>query len=1740
MKKFLLLFVLSGLTTAQVVFSATESANPTTLFYTDFTEGTDIETNKNQWTVLPDGPYINSTNPSSSQFTCLSAGKQSSSYLKISPTTKLTSISAGTGYGFVATRNVDLAATPPRAIKIEFLATVVSGSSGSSPKFFFQIGSGFTNETLGYSAYPPKPADALVHSGFGVRYASSTTMTLYQNNGSTTMSSALTCSSYANMVWTMVINNSDEELTYTAPDGNTETVANDTYDLWIGTTKIGNDIPATTGSQTLNQFKFGEYNVNGRGSWTINWFSVKDILADGGGSVDEPSITLSSAAGTDNQTVTTGTNITNIEYTWGGTATGATVQWSDINGAMQNPPAGISVNSSANPIVISGTPTTTGIYTYTVNTTGGTNSATTEGSITVNTPACVTPDSKTVNAFITSICAGDPINITLTDPQTGVSYALYANEDINPLNITPTGSTTLTWVVNPTENTIYSVKSIASNGFCAVNIGSTPEIVVKIAASISKEPTASISYTIGDPIPAITVETIGGSNLIYTWYQSTDESNATPSDDIVMQSGSNSSFTPNILFEENNSYYFYCIISGNECGSNLISEVAEIIVSGPTYYWIGGTGSASTIFTNTANWSYELGGDDSVPSLTVDELAAGKFIFDGRNIGAGTTGNVTTRFTTVSIGKLELRNDADVTFSQSSSATVNLISQTDDALIIDATSTLSTAGSALTLNLYAGQVFGKISFGNGSSNGSILPTKENGLIFEDGSEFSYTFSSTGSISASPFAQGTTPVVLFKSGSTAKIIKGYDIFGGEGNTRVRFEKGSIFLMAMTTSSNGSVIFDGNMYGDIVYDAPIAFNSINGISGDDGIMCDNFTVKAGRTLTICEQGNSQIKGNFTVETGATVNFTLATTGSIGYYYFNGTAPQTITNLGTITINNNNRCGFIIDNPTGVSLSSDLVLSGKSTAPFSVSSNAIFDMSSYAITSLGTFSTEQNATLKTSAPLGIDGNIGNITGTINLNDSTNYVFYGNTTQETGSLIPDFANNFTLDNTTNVTLSKSLTVNGVLSMGYSNFILNDNNLTLVNPILGNLGINSHIVSNGLGYLLQSCPDSGSTIFPIGYDANNYNPITITNNASEAQTYSVKALASTLDNGLKAMWSIGGGNQPSTLSISWTSGDLKQNATITNNGLISIFNGNFWEKQAASILTNFNTRLENILLNNPANFYTIGDFLKFYRSKSDGLFSNANNWQLSSDNGQTWTDSPTGIPQETIADKVIISSGDVIRAEIGDYTIQNLVVEPEAILQTTTASVEVLGSIELHDDDEKMAGQLINTDFDQGTLVTDSIIKIYKYFNKGSWYHISMPFEVDKITDPAGNELTASVNGNTANYYLKYFDGAQRASSMQANVGSSGSNWKYFTNGYPYQTMQANTGYIFAVGSSREVVFVSKPNSASSENLADVAKIEEKEESTSLFVSEDERHSGWNFIGNPYTTAFNLNLISPQYVCYLYNYENKNYDTYFMTDYYLEPFRGFFIQATDKNLVFQPEVSNTLSLRSLDTKPVIEEVRLLLSSETYSDIFRVHLRDDATTGYDINKDGQKMFDTNTKVPQLYSDYGGGNLSILALPPKENESIIVPLSYFVPEAGKYTMSFANNESSANITKLILRDKTNNTEIDLLTNSYEFIATKKETINNKFELEIDMIAWNVPTHFSETNNDGIKIIATKNQLTLQGLTQQSQVSIYDITGRKAVHYQNINNNEAIKVNLKGMYIVSVKNNSQSATEKIIFR
>lgn len=145
----------------------------------------------------------------------------------------------------------NFASTAPTAVKITFdalLAVVDNGTSKQAVQF--RVGSGFAD---GITSSVPTTAQTYTGFTFYTGSSSSANHSI-SKLGSTTLLSGSAVIDYNTMKsYTWVINNTGSSLTYTDPNGAEQTLANQTWDLWMGTTRIVTGTSrSATASSTLS------------------------------------------------------------------------------------------------------------------------------------------------------------------------------------------------------------------------------------------------------------------------------------------------------------------------------------------------------------------------------------------------------------------------------------------------------------------------------------------------------------------------------------------------------------------------------------------------------------------------------------------------------------------------------------------------------------------------------------------------------------------------------------------------------------------------------------------------------------------------------------------------------------------------------------------------------------------------------------------------------------------------------------------------------------------------------------------------------------------------------------------------------------------------------------------------------------------------------------------------------------------------------------------------------------------------------------------------------------------------------------------------------------------------------------------------------------------------------------------------------------------------------------------------
>ena len=191
-------------------------------------------------------------------------------------------------------------------------------------------------------------------------------------------------------------------------------------------------------------------------------------------------------AGNTTQSFCLGTELSSIVFTYGGGATGLSV-----NGTM---PAGVqsSLDNTAHTLTLSGTPTETGTFDFSVTTTGAT-APCTDDDMAVSITIYDTPD-VTIDASDEEICNGSSVTLT-ANPASFSQYRWTCTTESDATHtITPgmpasttTSSITVSPTVTPGSADVVYVLRVSDGNNCTATVSQT--------ISVSETPTADIAKT---------------------------------------------------------------------------------------------------------------------------------------------------------------------------------------------------------------------------------------------------------------------------------------------------------------------------------------------------------------------------------------------------------------------------------------------------------------------------------------------------------------------------------------------------------------------------------------------------------------------------------------------------------------------------------------------------------------------------------------------------------------------------------------------------------------------------------------------------------------------------------------------------------------------------------------------------------------------------------------------------------------------------------------------------------------------------------------------------------------------------------------------------------------------------------------------------------------------------------------------------------------------------------------------
>lgn len=335
----------------------------------------------------------------------------------------------------------------------------------------------------------------------------------------------------------------------------------------------------------------------------------------------------------------------------------------------------------------------------------------------------------------------------------------------------------------------------------------------------------------------------------------------------------------------------------------------------------------------------------------------------------------------------------------------------------------------------------------------------------------------------------------------------------------------------------------------------------------------------------------------------------------------------------------------------------------------------------------------------------------------------------------------------------------------------------------------------------------------------------------------------------------------------------------------------------------------------------------------------------------------------------------------------------------------------------------------------------VHGYYVSGNkWYFISLPFDF---------KVSEIEHASDVQMAVRYYDGSLRAAD------GAGNSWKDYD---ADAVITAGTGFILQANKDAWLRFHALDN----ETKQYVVAYKEFAKALEAHPSETASDQGWNLVGNPYQTFYNINHINFTAPITVWNVSAQRYDAYSIIDdeYALMPNQAFFVQCPEEvsSLSFPLEgrqVTSEIGTQQVNVRPALRGmplprrlIDLELQAGDKSDHTRVVFNAERTEGYDMACDASKFMSMDQSVPQVYSlDADGTTYAINERPVSDGR---VMLGFYAPQDGAYTFVLSRGDGD----KVWLIDHQTGSETDLSTGEYHFTAEAGQD-DARFELKVEV-------------------------------------------------------------------------------------
>lgn len=380
-------------------------------------------------------------------------------------------------------------------------------------------------------------------------------------------------------------------------------------------------------------------------------------------------------------------------------------------------------------------------------------------------------------------------------------------------------------------------------------------------------------------------------------------------------------------------------------------------------------------------------------------------------------------------------------------------------------------------------------------------------------------------------------------------------------------------------------------------------------------------------------------------------------------------------------------------------------------------------------------------------------------------------------------------------------------------------------------------------------------------------------------------------------------------------------------------------------------------------------------------------------------------------------------------------------------------------------------------------------------WHFFCFPFDIKRSN--------IKCDGN---FVFRYYDG-----KIRAEKGKGG--WTDLPATEEY--LKAGKGYIFQASTSCTLsIMIEKEKFGKLPNVRFDCNLEAN-------ASTNEQDASWNFVGNPFTSFFDLNDMG--YNAPVTRWNGSGYEAVRPgdDDYIFHPYEAFFVQRPtgSSSIEFDPEhrmtqigsnnrkTENAKKAMKRQLNPERLLVNLAITDGKNADKTRVVFNQTKSNKYEMDCDAAK-FESSTSAVQLYSiEAQGGKMAI-----NERPQGSVQLGFMAKAAGDYTISAERMDQP-----VLLKDNLMNITYDLSNGDYSF-SSEAGTFDNRFMLLIDGGATGIADIAKEA---GVNIMPSTNGINLTGVDGKT-VNVYSLSGAL---FATRTENGFLNLS-KGVYIVEV--------------